>query len=73
MTLINTTQAIRVVAELGHFFGRVHQLQQDPAAQKAWSDAARNVAEACTSVSTAVSETRSAWRRTGTGGAYLYA
>lgn len=42
---------------------RALEVQQDPAVQKAWSEATRDCKQAFTSVADALVETRGAWRR----------
>jgi hypothetical protein len=65
MARINTTQLIHNATNLGY---RAYQVQQDPAVQKAWCEVGGDVAKAAKSFARAAFETRSAWRRAGTGG-----
>jgi hypothetical protein len=64
MARINTAQLIDDATNLGN---RVYQVHQDPAVQKGWSEFGGDVARAAKSLSEAAFETRSAWRRAGTG------
>ena len=66
MARINTTQLIHNATNLGY---RAHQVQQDPAVQKAWREAGDDAAKTIHSVALAVFETRTAFRRTGAVGA----
>jgi hypothetical protein len=62
MARINTQQMVK----LGTTYGsRVQQVQQDPAVRRAWTEAAVNLHMALTSTTSAVTETRAAWSRTG--------
>lgn len=70
MARIDTTRLIQEATNLG---GRALEVQQDPAVQKAWSQALHDVASAAKSVTDAIVETRSAWRRSGIGGAGAFA
>jgi hypothetical protein len=70
MARIDTTRLIQEATNLG---GRALEVQQDPAVQKAWSQAGHDVASAAKSVTDAVVETRSAWRRSGNGRAGTFA
>jgi hypothetical protein len=70
MTCIDTTRLIEEATDLG---GRALEVQQEPAVQKAWSQAGHDVASAAKSVTDAVVETRSAWRRSGRDGAGAFA
>lgn len=65
MARINTTHLIHLTTSLGY---RAYEVQKDPAVQKAWSEAGRDVARAAKSLVEAGIETRAAWRRAGTGG-----
>ncbi len=64
MAHINTAQLVSNATNVGALCYRVHQLQQDPAVQKAWTEAGSDVARSAKSISIAVYETRAAWRRT---------
>lgn len=66
MALINTALLINNATNLSC---RAYEVQRDPAVQKAWSEATRDVAKAARSVAEAGYETRSAWRRADAGGA----
>jgi hypothetical protein len=70
MARMNTTQLIHHATNLGY---RAKEAQKDPAAQKAWSEAGRDVARAAKSLAAAGVETRAAWRRAGTGGGARFA
>ena len=61
MARIDTTRLIQEATNLG----RALEVQQDPAVQKAWSQVGHDVSRAVKSVTDAVVETRSAWRRSG--------
>lgn len=60
MARINTDQLVRHATNLGP---RLYAVQQDPAVQKAWAMAGRDVLTAAKSLTEAAVETRSAWRR----------
>ena len=60
MARINTTQLIHHATGI---CSRVNEVQKDPAVQKAWAEAARDLGRAAKSVAHAGIETRSAWRR----------
>lgn len=64
MARINTAQLAAHATNVGALGYRMHQVQQDPAVQKAWSEAGSDVARSAKSISVAVYETRAAWHRT---------
>jgi hypothetical protein len=65
MARIDSTQLIHLATDLGP---RANEVRKDPAVQKAWSEAGRDVTRAVKSVVEAGVETRAAWRRSDTGG-----
>jgi len=65
MARIDSTQLVRDATNVG---SRLYQVQQDPAVQKAWRAAGDEAVRTVQSVAMAAFETRSSWRRTGTGG-----
>lgn len=68
MARVNTARLVIAATEVSHLGYRAHQVQQDPAVQKAWKEAGSDVAVAAGSVVKAVAETRTAWRRTAIAG-----
>lgn len=65
MARIDTTQLIHHAT---NFCDRAYEVRQDPAVQKSWTVAGRDVARAAKSLAEACIETRVAWRRAGTDG-----
>ena len=65
MARINSTQLVHNATNLSH---RAYQVKQDPAVQKAWTEAGNDTVQAVRSVAAAAFETRMAWRRTAAGG-----
>lgn len=55
----------RLVADATTLTTRVHQVQQDPAVRKAWSEVGVDALRTTRSLTSAVAETGAAWRRAG--------
>jgi|tagenome__1003787_1003787.scaffolds.fasta_scaffold18995609_2 hypothetical protein len=72
MAHLNTSRLVLAATDLSHLGYRASHVAQDPAVQKAWKEAGSDFAVAANSIAKAVTETRTAWRRTGLGGGAQY-
>ncbi len=64
MARIDSIQLIRLATDIAP---RANEVRSDPAVQKAWREAGRDIARAVQSVREACVETHAAWRRTDPG------